>query len=122
MVGNDDGLVIVLLGSLNHFLHTVVNSMNSLGNGIVDASVSNHITVSEVHNDEIVHLRVDGSDQLVLHFVCRHFRFQVVSGNLRTGNQYAVLTLIRLLASTIEEEGDMSIFLCLSRVQLLQAL
>ena len=81
-----------------------------------------HITVGEVHHDEIVFGLVDSSHELILHLVGTHLRLQVVGSHLRTWNQDTILTLVRSLTTTIEEEGHVSILLCLSGVQLLLAL
>ena len=122
MVGNDDSLVVVGLSCLDNVLDTVVNSPNGLGNGIVNTSVTYHITIGEVNNDEVVLVLVDSCHQLVLYFISRHLRLQVVGGYLWRRNQNTVLALERLLATTVEEEGDVSILLCLGSMQLLLAL
>ena len=122
MVGNDDSLVVVGLSCLDNVLDTVVNSPNGLGNGIVNTSVTYHITIGEVNNDEVVLVLVDSCHQLVLYFISRHLRLQVVGGYLWRRNQNTILALERLLATTVEEEGDVSIFLSLGSVQLLLAL
>ena len=122
MVGNDDGLIAVLLGSLDDSLHAFVNSPDSLGNGIVDTRMAHHVAVGKVHHDEVVLLGGNGSHQLILHLVGTHFGLQVVGSHLRAGHQDAVLAFEGSLASAIEEEGDVGILLRLGGVQLLLAL
>ena len=122
VIGNDDSLVIVSLSSLNDLTHTVVNGPYSLSDSIIDTSVSHHITIGEVYHDEVILLCVDGTYQLVLHLVSTHFRLQVVGSHLRRGNQNTILALVWSLTTTIEEEGDMSVLLSLSGVELLLAL
>ena len=122
MVGNDDSLVIISLGSLNHLLHAVVDSPYGFGNGIIYTCVAHHVAVSEVDHDEVVFVLVDGSHQFVLHLVSRHLGLQVVGSHLWRGHQDAVLTLKGSLATTIEEESHVCILLRLGSVQLLLAL
>ena len=122
VVGNDDSLVVVGLSSLDHILHTVVNSPNSLGNSIVDTSVTYHVAVSKVNYDKVVLSLVDSSHQLILYLEGAHLRLQVVGSNLWTWHQDTILALVWLLASTIEEECHVSILLGLGSVQLLLAL
>ena len=40
VVSDDDSLIIVSLGSLDNVLYTVVNSVNSLSDSVVDTSVT----------------------------------------------------------------------------------
>ena len=118
VVGNDDSLVVIGLGSLNYFAHAIVNGMHSLGNGIIDACMTYHVTVGEVHNDEVVLLCTDGCHKFVLHFVGTHLGLQVVGGHLWGCYENTILILIGRFAATIEEECYMSIFLRLGSVQL----
>ena len=69
VVSDDDSLIIVSLGSLDNVLYTVVNSVNSLSDSVVDTCVTYHITISEVYNDEVVLLSVDSTNQLILYLV-----------------------------------------------------
>ena len=82
MVGDDDGLIIVGLGSLDDVAHAVVHSVYGLGDGIVDAGMAYHVTIGKVHDDEVILLGVDGTNELVLHLVGRHLGLQVVGGHL----------------------------------------
>ena len=43
MVGDDDGLIIVGLSSLDHLTHAIIHSPNSFGNSIVDTGMTHHI-------------------------------------------------------------------------------
>ena len=122
MVGNDDRLVVVGFGCFDDLLHAVVDSPYCLGDGVIDTCVTHHVTVGEVHHDEVVLVLVDGCHQFVLYLEGTHFRFQVVGSYLGRRNEDAVLTLEGSLATTIEEEGDMCVFLCLSSMQLFLSL
>ena len=122
VVGNDDCLVVVSLGSFDDVVHALVDGNDSLGDGIINTCVTNHVAVCEVHNDEVVLLCVDGSDEFVLHLECAHVRLEVVGRHLWRSHEDAVLTCEWSLATTIEEEGDVSIFLSLGSVQLALAI
>ena len=84
--------------------------------------MAHHIAVCKVHNDEIILLCVDCANQFVLHLVCAHLRFEVVCSHLRRRNEYAVLVLIRHLATAVEEERNVSVLLCLGCMELFLAL
>ena len=122
VVSDDDSLIIVSLGSLDNVLYTVVNSVNSLSDSVVDTCVTYHITISEVYNDEVVLLSVDSTNQLILYLVSAHLWLQVVCSYLWRRNQDTVLALVWSLTTTIEEECYVSILLCLCSVELLLAL
>ena len=121
VVSDDNHFIVVSLSCFNHVFHAVVNGMHGLGNGIVDACVAHHVAVCKVHHDEVILLGVDGTHQFVFHGVCTHFGLQVIGGHFGRRHQDAVLALIRSLASAIEEEGHVSVFLSLCRVELLLA-
>ena len=77
-----------------------------------------HIAVGIVDYNEIILLCIDGINQLVFHFVCTHFRLQVVSSYLRRRNQDTVFAIERSFTTTIEEESYVRIFLGLGNVKL----
>src|SRR5574344_767784 len=121
MVGYNDCLIIIGFRCLDDILYAVVHCMHCLSNGIVYTCVTYHITIGAVDYDEVLLLCIDGTYQLFLYFISTHLRFQVVSSHLGRWYQDTVLTLIRSLATTIEEEGDVCILFCLGSVQLLLA-
>ena len=122
VVGNDDCLVVVCLCCLDDVLHAVVNCPNGLGDGVIYTGVSHHITISEIHHDEVILLGVDGTHEFLLHLVSRHLGLEVVGGNLRRGHEDAVFVLVRSLASAVEEECHVGILLGLGCVELLESL
>ena len=69
MVSNDDSLITSLLSSLDNLANAVVNSMNCLCDSIVNTCVTNHITISEVYNDEVILILLDVSNELVLYLI-----------------------------------------------------
>ena len=69
MISNDDSLISSGLGSLYHVADTVVYGNDSLGDSIVYTSVSNHIAIGKVDNDEIVEILLDILHQFLLYLV-----------------------------------------------------
>lgn len=118
VVGDDDSLVIIGLGSLDNLLYTVVDSPHCFGDGMVNTCVTHHVTIGKIHHDEIILLRIDSTDELVLYLEGTHLRLQVVGCHLRRMNQNAVLTLERLLAAAVEEESHVCILLRFGCMQL----
>ena len=51
VVGDDDHLITVGLGSLNGILHAVVDGYNGLLDSLVDTRVAHHVAVGVVHHD-----------------------------------------------------------------------
>src|SRR5574344_2125054 len=122
MVGNDDGLVIGSQCGSNNILHARVNSLDCLFNSRIDASMTHHVAISEIDNNKIILVLLDGSNQFVLDLKCAHFRFQVIGGYLWRRHQNSILSIIWSLTATIKEECDMSIFFSLSGMQLFESL
>ena len=121
VISYDNSFVIIGLGSLYHLLYTVVNGPDSLGNGMINTRMSHHVTIGKVHNYEVILLRINGSDELLLYFQSAHFRLQVVCRHLWRRHKYTVFVLKRLFTATVKEEGYMGIFLCFGCMQLLFA-
>ena len=84
--------------------------------------MAHHVAVGKVDDDEVVLVLTYGSHELVLHLIGTHLGLEVVGCHLRRSHEYAVFAFVRLLAPTVEEEGDVCILLCLCCVQLLHAL
>ena len=120
VVCDDDDLVTHLLSSLHHVVHTEVDGIDSFLDGFVNTGVSHHVTIGEVHHDEVELIFFNAGHQLVFHFKSRHLRLEVVSRNFWRGHQCALFAIVRHFSSTVEEECDVCIFLCLCGVELLQ--
>ena len=69
VVGYDDSLVSTCLGCLYDILNTVVDSVDSLSDSVVDACMAYHISVGEIDDDEVILLCHDSRTELVLHLV-----------------------------------------------------
>ena len=122
MVGNDDYLVIGGLSSLYNLVHALVNSLNCLLDSLVDTGMTHHVTICKVHHDEVVLVLLDSLNELVLNLEGAHLGLQVVGLYLGTCHQDALLALVGSFATTVEEESNVSVLLCLGGVQLALAL
>ena len=65
-------------------------------------------------DDDIILAGADGLAELVANLRRTHLRLQIIGGNLlRGGNQHPILAGVRLFHAAVEEEGDVSVLLCL---------
>ena len=79
-----------------------------------------HIRVSEVDDDDIILVGLDSLDKIHSNLRSTHFRLEVIGSYiLRAVYKKSCLVNIRLLNTTVEEECDMCILLCLSKSKLL---
>ena len=122
VVSNDDYLIVGGLGCLNNLVYALVNSLDSLLDSLVDTCMTHHVAICKVHHDEVVLVLLDSLNELVLNLEGAHLGLQVVGLYLGTCHQDALLALVGSLATTVEEEGNVSILLCLGGVQLALAL
>ena len=114
MVSTDEHLSVNLFESLNRLAYALINSLNSLDCCCLNTSMSNHIRVREVDDDHVVFLRFNCCYKLLTNLWSAHLRLKVIGRNLRGLHKDSVLALVWLLNATVEEEGYVSIFLCLS--------
>ena len=82
VVGNDEHLVVASLGSLYHVMAAEIDGLDSLLDGWINSRMTYHIAIGEVAGNEVVLLRLDSIDELVLHDECRHLGLQIVGSNL----------------------------------------
>ena len=82
VIGNDDSLITVSLGSLDNIVNAGINCNDSLLDCLINAGMTYHITVCKVYYDEVILVGADGLDQLVTNDVSAHLRLQVICGNL----------------------------------------
>ena len=122
VIGSDYGLITHLFGSLHDLAQTLVNHLHGLFYGGIDARMTHHVGIGEIYHNPIVLVGLECLYELFLDFVCRHLGLQVVGSHLGRGYQYAVFARKRFFTPSVDERGDMGIFLGLCDVQLLQAL
>ena len=80
-----------------------------------------HIWVRDVGNNEALVAMLKCGDHRRRDRLRLHVRCYVVGGNTVTGNKGTPLTRKGLFDATVQEVGDMRVFLCLRNVQLTQA-
>ena len=122
VVGDDNHFVAVCLGSLYSVVETDVESFHSFLYCGINAGMTHHVAVRVVDNDKVVFFGVDCADELIFYLECTHFGLEVVCGYFRRGYEYAVLAVERSLASAVEEECHVRLFLGLGDVELLLVL
>ena len=118
VVGNDDDLVAHFASCIDGVVNTTVYSPDSFADGVIHTSVTHHVAVGIVNDDEVVFVLADGCDEFVTHLGSAHFGLQVVGCHIGRGHQDAVLVLEGLFPAAAEEEGHMGILLGLGDVQL----
>ena len=118
MVGGQEDHTACVQHGVGDFADALVNSLNGLDSGIKHAGVADHIAVGEVQDDDIILAALDAGLALVGDLIGAHLGLQVVGGNLRAGDDLAVLALAGLLDAAVEEEGHMGVFLGLGNAQL----
>src|SRR5438876_9060759 len=77
------------------------------------AGVADHVSISEVDDDDVEYAILDGFHDSVGDSGCEHFRLQIVGGHFRRRNEDALFTGKWLLEAAVKEIGDVSIFLSL---------
>ena len=81
-----------------------------------------HIRICKVNNDHIVFIGTDSIHQLLTYFRSTHLRLKVVGCNRRGLNKDSVFVLIWFFYTTIKEESNMCILLCLCKTNLCLAI
>ena len=118
VVSTDKHLTVNFFQSVNSASYALVNNFYCFNCCCFHTGMSNHIRVSEVDDNHIIFVGFDRIYQFVTHFVCTHLRFKIVGCYLRGFNQDSVFALVRLFHTTVEEEGNVCIFFCLSDTSL----
>ena len=122
MIRSNEENIVVLLAGLINLTNGLVRSSNTLDSGIVDAGVTNHVGRGKVVHNELELVLADTLGHFLTHIRSTHLRFEVVRGDLGRGDHIPDLTGELLLDTTIEEEGNVGVFLGLSNVTLLDIL
>jgi len=84
--------------------------------------LSHHVRGSKVAHNELAVLGFDNPRDLVSDLLCAHMRLKVIGGDLRRSDQMSLFVLELLFYTTVEEEGNMGIFLSFRNVCLLKTL
>jgi hypothetical protein len=120
VIGSNAKNVASLFTSIVNSLDSLVGSSDSNNSSIVITGMTNHVGRSKVAHDEFVVSSLDNFGDLVGDALDTHFRLLVVSGDLGGGDHVSLLAFELLLDTTVEEEGNVGVFLglCLVSVEL----
>lgn len=127
VVGSDEQDVAFLLAGVQNLSNGLISGGTANDSGLVDTGVAHHVRGSKVVHDEGELLLCQTLGNLVGNSIRRHLGSLVVCCNgLVGGNKVLVLVtgleVEDLLNTTVEEEGDVSVFLSLGNVHLLNVL
>src|SRR2546421_10503296 len=122
MIGSYEEQISFLLASFIDLANLFVRGCYTHDGSLVYASMTYHVGGCEVVHQEFELLLANSLAQFVRHAFCTHWRIQIVCCHFGTGDKLSLLTSELFLHSAIEEKGDMSVFLGLSNVALLEAL
>jgi len=111
VIGSNAKNVASLFTSIVNSLDSLVGCANSNNSSIVITSVTDHIGRSKVAHDEFVFARLDNFGNLVGDTLDTHLGLLVVSSDLGGGDHVSLLALELLLDTTVEEEGNVGVFL-----------
>ena len=95
-----------------------VDRFDGRNRSLQHAGVPDHVAVGEVQDDQIINVLVDLLQQRIRDQIRAHLRLQVIGRHLRGGDQDAVFSRIGRFHTTVEEEGDVRIFLRFGDAQL----
>ncbi len=83
--------------------------------------MADHVRVSEVDDDYIVLIGADSCIELLGNLGSTHLRLEVICCNCGRRDECTVLILVGLFDTAVEEEGNVSVLLCLSDTELLES-
>lgn len=120
VVGRDAENVASLLACLVDGLDSLVSGVDGLDGCIVDTSVADlsfsidlhcthHVRRSKVAHDKVKLVRLYDLGDLVGNSLHTHLGLLVVGGDLGRGDHDALLALVLLLNTAVEEEGDVGV-------------
>ena len=107
---------------LDHMEQSVIDCLDRSGRSLDHARVANHVAVGVVDDVDIGRVIVNRLLERLGDEWFGHFGLQIVGRDLGTGDELALLPLLGLLNTAVEEEGDMGVLLGLRDVELVQAL
>jgi hypothetical protein len=117
VIGSDAKYVTSLFTCIIDSLDSLVGSSNSDDSSIVITSMTHHVGRSKVAHDEFVFASLDNFGNLVCDSLDAHFGLLVISSDLGRGDHVSFLAFELLLDTSIEEEGDVGVFLGLCSCQ-----
>ena len=85
------------------------------------AGVPDHVGVSKVDDEYVGLTLINKTQDVICDFEGGHFRFEIVSGDLRRRHQQALLAAKLFFRAAIEEIGDVGVLLGLREPKILDA-
>lgn len=122
VIGGNEQNVVVLLASLIDLANGLVSGSNTLDGGLVHAGVANHVGRGEVVHDKVELLLAKALSHLGTDGSCTHLWVKIVGSNSGRRDHIAGFAREILFDTTVKEESDVSVFLSLSNVALLEVL
>lgn len=111
VIGSNAKYVTSFLTSVIDSLDSLVGSSNSDDGSIVIPSMTDHVGRSKVAHDELVFAGLDNFGDLVCDSLDAHLGLFVVCGDLGGRDHVSLLALELLFDTSVEEEGDVGVFL-----------
>ena len=122
MVSSDKQNIAILLASLVDCTNGLIRSGYTLNSGFIHTGMANHVRWSKVIHHELEFILADTLGHLLANTLSAHLRIKVVGSDLGRRNHVAHFTGKLLFDSTVEEERDVRVLLCLGDVALLNIL
>jgi hypothetical protein len=111
MIGGNAKYVTSLFTCIVDSLDSLVGGADSDDGSIVITSMTNHIGRSKVAHDEFVFASLDDFGNLVCDSLDAHLGLFIVRGDLGRGDHVSFLAFELFLDTSVEEEGDVGVFL-----------
>ena len=83
VVGREQDNIVVGNGCLDNFLYAFVDLGDGPADGGEYAGMAHHVSVGEIEDNHVLFAGVQHFNELFRHFLCAHFRKQVVCRDLR---------------------------------------
>ena len=113
MISGDDGCAVCVFYGLEDAVQAGVNCGDGVYGGFEDAGVAHHVGVGEVAYCGVVLVGCDGLCESVCDFMCAHFGFVVVGGDVFGGwYEDAFFSVKGRFLLAVKEEGDVGVFFC----------
>ena len=110
VVGGQEHAAAHIANGLPNGFHAGVNRLDRLHRRVEHAGVTHHVTVREIEDHHVVFAAADALGALVGHLVGAHLRLEVIGGDLRAGDDLAILALVGRFHAAVEEERHVGVF------------
>src|SRR5260370_4333099 len=110
VVGGDDPRATARPQRLIEAREAGVDGFYGFDGGFEFAGMANHVGIGVIHDDGVDLALFDGFHYGIRDSLGGHFRFEIVRGDLRRGNEDALLAGERLFHAAVAEIGDVRVF------------